>query len=103
VNNSSSAAENMPVKWIRLEVKDLDQVIEFRITDSGFGISAEVEKKIFDPFFTTKDFGQGAGLGLSISKGIIDQHGGKIGLDRSSTNTCFYIQIPKKFAIKIAS
>lgn len=103
VNNSSSAIEALPVKWIRLEVNDLEQMVEIRITDSGLGISADLEKKIFDPFFTTKDFGQGVGLGLSISKGIIEQHGGKIGLDRTAMNTCFYIQIPKKFAIKAAS
>lgn len=100
ITNSSFAIEKLPVKWVRLEVKNLDAVIEFKVTDSGSGISPEVEKKIFDPFFTTKDFGQGAGLGLSICKGIIDQHGGKIGLDRSSTNTCFYVQVPKKFLAK---
>lgn len=103
VNNSCSAIESLPTKWIRLEVKNLDQVVEFRVTDSGLGISAEVEKKMFDPFFTTKDFGQGVGLGLSISKGIVDQHGGKIGVDRTSLNTCFYIHIPKKFVAVKAS
>lgn len=102
VINSSFAIEKLPVKWVRLEVKNLENFIEFKVIDSGSGISPEIEKKIFDPFFTTKDFGQGAGLGLSISKGIIDQHGGKIGLDRSSANTCFYVQVPKKFVGKVS-
>lgn len=100
INNSASATEALPVKWIRLEVTSLDQMVEFKITDSGLGISADVEKKMFDPFFTTRDFGQGVGLGLSISKGIIDHHGGNIGIDRTTANTCFVIQLPKKIAVK---
>jgi two-component system NtrC family sensor kinase len=52
--------------------------IEIAIADTGCGIQSENLDKLFDPFFTTKDVGQGTGLGLSVSYGIIERHGGII-------------------------
>jgi len=48
------------------------------IEDSGNGISRDIQEKIFDPFFSTKKFGQGTGLGLAMSRQIIEGHGGTI-------------------------
>jgi two-component system NtrC family sensor kinase len=52
--------------------------IEISCSDTGCGIAPENLDKIFDPFFSTKEVGQGTGLGLSVSYGIVERHGGSI-------------------------
>jgi nitrogen-specific signal transduction histidine kinase len=63
--------------------------------DSGKGVRAEIRDKIFQPFFTTKPLGRGTGLGLSVSKGIVESHGGSLFLDPGSTHTRFVVSLPK--------
>ncbi len=53
--------------------------VEIQVADSGAGVSRESLRNIFDPFFTTKD--QGTGLGLSLTRGIVEAHGGSIGVE----------------------
>jgi two-component system NtrC family sensor kinase len=53
--------------------------IEIEITDTGCGIPPEHLNKLFDPFFTTKEVGHGTGLGLAVSLGIVQRHGGPSG------------------------
>jgi two-component system NtrC family sensor kinase len=53
------------------------------IDDSGPGIAPEHYAHVAEPFFTTKDVGEGSGLGLSITAGIVEEHGGTLGLDPS--------------------
>lgn len=52
--------------------------VELSVADTGCGMAEEAAAKIFDPFFTTKEPGKGTGLGLTISSGIIKEHGGNI-------------------------
>ncbi|MBT3982566.1 MAG: response regulator [Bacteriovoracaceae bacterium] len=66
-----------------------------KITDSGVGMSDQVISKIFDPFFTTKKVGEGTGLGLSVTHGIISDHGGVINvLSTEGKGTTFDIVLP---------
>ena len=68
-----------------------------KVQDSGFGISEENVKRIYDPFFTTKKAGEGSGLGLSVSYGIIQEHSGRINVDsRAGQGTTFRLHLPLK-------
>jgi len=65
------------------------------VTDTGSGIAPEHINKIFDPFFTTKPVGQGTGLGLSLSYGIVRDHGGWIKADSEiGRGTTFTVWLP---------
>ena len=62
--------------------KDIDY-IAVEIIDSGAGIRPDAFNKVFDPFFTTKSEGEGTGLGLSVSYGIVKHHGGTIHIENN--------------------
>jgi signal transduction histidine kinase len=69
--------------------------VEINFSDDGCGIPAEMQKNIFEPFFTTKEVGQGTGLGLSVSYGIIKEHGGEIKVESvEGCGTTFIIILP---------
>ena len=69
--------------------------IVIRVSDTGCGIPAEIGRRVFEPFFTTKQPGQGTGLGLAVSYGIIQKHGGEIGLfSAPNEGTTFTVEIP---------
>ena len=66
-----------------------------KISDTGFGISEEDQKRIFEPFFTTKEDGHGTGLGLSIVYGIVRAHEGTIDVESTpGKGASFTIRIP---------
>ena len=71
------------------------QRLHLEITDSGPGIPTEIRAKIFEPFFTTKPPGQGTGLGLSLCRGILEEHGGGITVvSEPGQGTTFAITLP---------
>ena len=65
---------------IRIEAGVDDGQARICVCDEGSGVAPEIMHKLFDPFFTTKPVGKGSGLGLSVSLGIIEHHGGTIKL-----------------------
>lgn len=72
-----------------------DDSISITFSDTGSGIEPEHLAKIYDPFFTTKQIGKGTGLGLAVSYGIIQDHGGHIAVEsRPGEGTVFQITLP---------
>lgn len=67
-----------------------------RITDTGGGIDPGIEQRIFEPFFTTKPAGAGMGLGLDISKKIVEKEGGRIYFSSKTGKTTFTVLFPRK-------
>jgi PAS domain S-box-containing protein len=65
------------------------------VADTGHGIAAENLSRIFEPFFTTKPLGEGTGLGLAMLNGIVEEHGGSIGVESEpGRGTSFTVGIP---------
>ncbi|TKB24399.1 hypothetical protein FCL47_18110 [Desulfopila sp. IMCC35006] len=83
---------------IVLSSKQIDpETIQVKITDTGKGMSPDVQRRIFDPFFTTKETGKGTGLGLSITYGILKKLGGRINVQSEvGKGTEFEITLPVK-------
>jgi PAS domain S-box-containing protein len=72
-----------------------ESMVLVEISDTGIGISEENIKRIFDPFFTTKSIGKGTGLGLAVTYGIIQEHGGRIFVDSApGQGTRFRLKFP---------
>jgi signal transduction histidine kinase len=96
MNNSFDAVESLSERWVRVEAVDKGEFVQILVTDSGRGVSSEVEKRMFDPFFTTKPVGKGTGLGLSTSRSIAEAHGGKLDYEFVGGRTRFVLTLPKE-------
>ena len=80
--------------WLRTYLNGENRVI-IELEDNGCGIPPEHRGRIFEPFFTTKEPGEGTGLGLSVSYGIIKEHGGEIIVNSTpGEGTIFIIELP---------
>lgn len=93
ITNSAQAIEG-PGK-IRIWAKLLPEGrIRVELDDNGPGIPKENLSKVFEPFFTTKEQGKGTGLGLSLCLGIVQKHGGTIGVKRKWRGAHFVVEVP---------
>jgi signal transduction histidine kinase len=69
-----------------------------RVSDTGSGIAPDHLAHIFDPFFTTKEVGQGTGLGLSVARRIVEEHGGWIeAVNRAEGGAALTVWLPRYF------
>ena len=80
---------------IVLEAKDAGDAVKITVHDNGIGIEDTIINKIFDPFFTTKTTGEAAGVGLYLSREIVQNHGGDISVQSVKNDyTEFTITLP---------
>ena len=95
IQNSMDAMEKQGKGEIKLTAKINEDKAVITFTDTGEGISPELQKRIFEPFFTMKEAGKGTGIGLSIVYGIIQDHQGHITCESEiSRGTTFIIELP---------
>lgn len=81
--------------WYRTRALPASGQVSVQIRDDGAGIPEDAMKRLFEPFFTTKEGGKGVGLGLAISKNIIERHRGNVEVESQlGRGTTFYIFIP---------
>jgi two-component system NtrC family sensor kinase len=80
---------------LTLRVRPRGPRVVIEIIDNGPGIPPDALPRIFDPFFTTKPPGEGSGLGLSVSYGIVGQHGGRLYAEnRPDGGASFIVELP---------
>jgi len=89
LTNCINALKDTQQKQIIISAEAKENRTFIRISDNGYGIEKEIENKIFLPFFTTRN--EGAGIGLTLSKNIIEAHGGYISYKSENKKTTFEI------------
>ena len=96
VQNAHQALVRVTIdRVLILRVRPRRDRVVIEVIDNGSGIPPEILPRIFDPFFTTKPPGEGSGLGLSVSYGIIGQHGGRLYAEnRSEGGAAFVVELP---------
>jgi len=104
MNILNNAVQAMPEEKkdgeITIYTEEEIEQVHVRIKDNGIGIPDEIKNRIWEPFFTTKEVGVGTGLGMSITYGIVEKHGGKIDLvSEVGKGTEFIITLPKKIQL----
>jgi signal transduction histidine kinase len=79
---------------VTVSAEKADGRIDLRIADNGPGLPDQVKMTLFKPFTSTKAEGKGTGLGLFLTKFIVERHGGKIGIEEGGRGTTFLISLP---------
>lgn len=95
LNNSFTSVMNLTDRWVRIKTQVERGAVNIFIVDSGNGIDPNIAMNIMKPFFTTASADKSnMGLGLSISKQIITDHGGQMRYEDKSVNTTFVVSLP---------
>jgi PAS domain S-box-containing protein len=94
VNAQHVLTEQPEPRRIEVETGKTNGSTYFRVADNGPGVPDALRARIFDPFFTTKEGNLGTGIGLSVSRSIAREHGGKLCLDNSRQGAVFVLSLP---------
>ena len=94
LRNAVEAMQSSPRRELTITTTaSVDRMVEVSVTDSGPGLAADVRDKLFQPFVTTKPAGMG--VGLSICRGIVEAHGGRMWLaDNPGGGAAFHFTLP---------
>jgi CheY-like chemotaxis protein/two-component sensor histidine kinase len=95
INARQSLEERPHPRCVRLSARADAESASLEVADNGRGIAESIRSRVFDPFFTTKPAGTGTGIGLAVSRGIVEAHGGTLTLAPSDgEGACFIIRLP---------
>jgi two-component system, NtrC family, sensor kinase len=95
IMNAIDAMPHGGTLWLSARLNHGPDEVAIQVRDNGSGISPEVLPQIFEPFVTTKESGRGVGLGLAISRGIVERHGGRIEVkSEMGLGTTFTVSLP---------
>jgi len=93
--NAESALRDAKARHLSVITRRKNRAVFIVVSDTGHGMTPSVSQHVFEPFFTTKPPGEGTGLGLSVSYGIIQAHGGTISVESTlDVGTTFTISLP---------
>ncbi|WP_295485673.1 ATP-binding protein [uncultured Pseudomonas sp.] len=95
LRNALDAMLDKPYKRLEIRIEAGDGQWRLSVLDSGGGIAQADLAKVFDPFFTTKPVGEGLGLGLAISYGIVHEAGGQLQVDNLPGGARFTLTLPR--------
>jgi PAS domain S-box-containing protein len=102
ISNAHQAMRETPLpRCLTLTTRyDHEQLrVHLQVADTGPGIPPDIQTRIFEPFFTTKPPGVGTGLGLSLCQGIVEEHGGSIGVQsQPGQGTMFQVELPAQMS-----
>ncbi len=95
ITNAEHAMEGCARRLLTLSTHQHEGRVVIRVSDTGRGMSAAVQRRLFEPFFTTKPPGVGTGLGLSVSYGIAQAHNGTLEVHSTvGVGTSFVLELP---------
>jgi len=96
INNAKDilVEKDIENKWIKVDLETTNDSVIITIEDNGGGVPLDIKDRIFDPYFTTKHKSQGTGLGLHMSKEIMEKHlNGKLYVKNSENGAKFYMEL----------
>lgn len=99
VNAQHALEEKEGDRRIRISAAEEEDHLALTVSDNGPGVPAAIRLRVFDPFFTTKPQGSGTGIGLAVSRGLVEAHGGTLELDDAPEGgASFIIRLPRTTA-----
>jgi two-component system NtrC family sensor kinase len=103
VNAQQALEEEPQPRRVRVSATADGDFVVVEIADNGPGIPDNLRSRVFDPFFTTKPVGSGTGVGLAVSRGIVEAHGGSLTLARSDRGATFLLRLPQQQAAQVTT
>jgi signal transduction histidine kinase len=94
LNARDSLKDRPEPREVTIKAGVINLMIEIAVCDNGPGVPAEILSRIFDPFFTTKPPGSGTGLGLAVSRQMMEEVHGTLEYQAVSSGACFILRLP---------